>query len=66
MDKAPAYNGEVIPTSTGPAGVCVRSASKALPRRSSSSKADFRFKHKLLSLDCTVIPQCFPVFDWAH
>lgn len=30
------------------------------------SKRKFRFKHKLLSLDSTVIPLCLSVFDWAH
>jgi hypothetical protein len=29
-------------------------------------KRKFRFKHKLLSLDSTVIPLCLSVFDWAH
>ena len=28
-------------------------------------KRKFRFKHKLLSLDSTVIPLCLSVFDWA-
>ena len=31
-----------------------------------SRKRKFRFKHKLLSLDSTVIPLCLSVFDWAH
>lgn len=31
-----------------------------------SHKRKFRFKHKLLSLDSTVIPLCLSVFDWAH
>jgi hypothetical protein len=31
-----------------------------------SHKRSFRFKHKLLSLDSTVIPLCLSVFDWAH
>lgn len=26
----------------------------------------FRFKHKLLSLDATLIPLCLSMFDWAH
>lgn len=26
----------------------------------------FRFKHKLLSLDSTIIPLCLSAFDWAH
>jgi Transposase DDE domain/Domain of unknown function (DUF4372) len=26
----------------------------------------FRFKHKLLSLDATIIPLCLSAFDWAH
>jgi hypothetical protein len=26
----------------------------------------FRFRHKLLSLDSTVIPLCLSAFDWAH
>ena len=29
-------------------------------------KRKFRFKHKLLSLDATIIPLCLSVFDWAH
>ncbi len=29
-------------------------------------KRKFRFKHKLLSLDSTVVPLCLSVFDWAH
>ena len=29
-------------------------------------KRKFRFKHKLLSLDSTMIPLCLSVFDWAH
>lgn len=29
-------------------------------------KRKFRFKHKLLSLDSTVIPLCLTAFDWAH
>ena len=29
-------------------------------------KRKFRFKHKLLSLDSSVIPLCLSVFDWAH
>ncbi len=28
-------------------------------------KRKFRFKHKLLSLDSTVIPLCLSMFDWA-
>jgi len=31
-----------------------------------AKKRKFRFKHKLLSLDSTVIPLCLSVFDWAH
>jgi hypothetical protein len=31
-----------------------------------SNKRSFRFKHKLLSLDSTVIPLCLSVFDWAQ
>lgn len=31
-----------------------------------SLKRKFRFKHKLLSLDSTVIPLCLSVFDWAQ
>src|SRR5450432_3928223 len=31
-----------------------------------AQKRKFRFKHKLLSLDSTVIPLCLSVFDWAH
>lgn len=26
----------------------------------------FRFKHKLLSLDATMVPLCLSMFDWAH
>ncbi len=29
-------------------------------------KRKFRFKHKLLSLDATILPLCLSVFDWAH
>lgn len=29
-------------------------------------KRTFRFKHKLLSLDSTLIPLCLSAFDWAH
>ena len=29
-------------------------------------KRKFRFKHKLLSLDSTIIPLCLSVFDWAQ
>jgi hypothetical protein len=36
-----------------------QSEAKALKRK-------FRFKHKLLSLDSTVIPLCLSVCDWAH
>jgi hypothetical protein len=31
-----------------------------------TQKRKFRFKHKLLSLDSTMIPLCLSVFDWAH
>jgi Transposase DDE domain/Domain of unknown function (DUF4372) len=31
-----------------------------------SHKRSFRFKHKLLSLDSTVIPLCLSAFDWAQ
>jgi hypothetical protein len=31
-----------------------------------SHKRSFRFKHKLLSLDSTIIPLCLSVFDWAQ
>jgi Transposase DDE domain/Domain of unknown function (DUF4372) len=31
-----------------------------------AQKRKFRFKHKLLSLDSTVIPLCLSVFDWAQ
>lgn len=30
-----------------------------------STKRTFRFRHKLLSLDSTVIPLCLSMFDWA-
>ena len=29
-------------------------------------KRKFRFRHKLLSLDSSVIPLCLSLFDWAH
>lgn len=29
-------------------------------------KRKFRFRHKLLSLDSSVIPLCLSAFDWAH
>jgi hypothetical protein len=32
----------------------------------SQLKRKFRFKHKLLSLDSTVIPLCLSMFDWAQ
>lgn len=35
-------------------------------RRGQGSKRKFRFKHKLLSLDATILPLCLSVFDWAH
>lgn len=31
-----------------------------------SGRRKFRFKHKLLSLDATLIPLCLSVFDWAQ
>jgi hypothetical protein len=31
-----------------------------------TKKRKFRFKHKLLSLDSSMIPLCLSVFDWAH
>ncbi len=40
-----------------------------LPRRLETNhciEVSRRFKHKLLSLDSTVIPLCLAVFDWAH
>ena len=30
------------------------------------SRGKFRFKHKLLSLDATLMPLCLSMFDWAH
>ena len=38
-----------------------RCAADALQR----GRRKFRFKHKLLSLDATLIPLCLSVFDWA-
>jgi hypothetical protein len=32
---------------------------------SKRSKRKFRFKHKLLSLDATMMPVCLAAFDWA-
>jgi Transposase DDE domain/Domain of unknown function (DUF4372) len=31
-----------------------------------AKKRKFRFKHKLLSVDSSVIPLCLSAFDWAH
>lgn len=39
-----------------------RACDEALQR----GRKKFRFKHKLLSLDATIIPVCLEVFDWAH
>jgi hypothetical protein len=42
---------------------------KVLARCQSEAKAlrrKFRFRHKLLSLDSTLIPLCLSVFDWAR
>ena len=30
------------------------------------SRRKFRFQHKLLSLDATLMPLCLSMFDWAH
>lgn len=35
-------------------------------QEAAAHKRKFRFKHKLLSLDSTVIPLCLSAFDWAH
>ena len=35
-------------------------------REAKGHQRRFRFKHKLLSLDSTVIPLCLEAFDWAH
>jgi hypothetical protein len=35
-------------------------------QEAATHKRKFRFKHKLLSLDSTVIPLCLSAFDWAH
>lgn len=37
---------------------CASDAAKRFKRK-------FRFKHKLLSLDATMIPLCLSVYDWA-
>ena len=39
--------------------------SKRCQGEAAAKKRKFRFKHKLLSLDSTVIPLCLSVFDWA-
>jgi hypothetical protein len=39
---------------------------KRCQAEASGMKRKFRFKHKLLSLDSTVIPLCLSVFDWAQ
>lgn len=59
-----------MPTSIG-RGNCFRVYLKlfinaAWLMASSTADANFRFKHKLLSLDATLIPLCLSLFDWAH
>jgi hypothetical protein len=39
---------------------------KICQAEASQLKRKFRFKHKLLSLDSTVIPLCLSMFDWAQ
>jgi hypothetical protein len=39
---------------------------KMCQAEASQLKRKFRFKHKLLSLDSTVIPLCLSMFDWAQ
>lgn len=39
---------------------------QALATQSGSGRRKFRFKHKLISLDATVIDLCASVFDWAR
>lgn len=39
---------------------------QALAAQSSGGRRKFRFKHKLISLDATVIDLCASVFDWAR
>ena len=39
---------------------------KTCQAEASQLKRKFRFKHKLLSLDSTVIPLCLSMFDWAQ
>ena len=35
-------------------------------KEAAGKKRKFRFKHKLLSIDSTVIPLCLSMFDWAQ
>ena len=39
---------------------------QALAAQSSGGRRKFRFKHKLISMDATVIDLCASVFDWAR
>jgi len=39
---------------------------RAVASQASAGRRQFRFKHKLLSLDATVIDLCASVFDWAR
>ncbi len=39
---------------------------RAVAAHPSSSRRKFRFKHKLISVDATVIDLCASVFDWAR
>ena len=39
---------------------------RAVAAHQSSGRRKFRFKHKLISLDATVIDLCASMFDWAH
>lgn len=42
------------------------SQGQAVAAQSSGGQRKFRFKHKLISLDATVIDLCASVFDWAR
>jgi Transposase DDE domain/Domain of unknown function (DUF4372) len=39
---------------------------RAVAAHQASGRRKFRFKHKLISMDATVIDLCASVFDWAH
>ena len=42
------------------------SQGRGLAVQQSAGRSKFRFKHKLISMDATVIDLCASVFDWAR